>query len=429
MKERGYNAYLTAQKQFDHVADNINLDNATKDLLRQPGKEIHITVPVKMDDGTTKIYRGYRIHHNDARGPAKGGIRFHPDETVDTVRALAMWMTWKCAVVNIPLGGGKGGVICDPREMSLGEQERLCRGYVRELSKNVGPVIDVAAPDVMTNSQHMLWMLDEFETIYGGHYPGAITGKPVGMGGSLGRTEATGYGVVYTLREALKVMGIDIKTTNASIQGFGKVGKYAAKLYQEYGGTVVAVSCWDIEDKKSYTFKNEKGLDINALERISNGFGTINKEKAINELGCEVLEGDEWIKQDVDILMPCALENQLTTETLKHVSKRVKVICEGANGPTTTEADEIIQKKKIFMIPDFLCNAGGVTCSYFEQVQCNTNYYWPLDEVLEKLDRKMTDAFHEVYNLAIKKNLYMRDAAYGIAIKRVADAVKMRGWV
>jgi glutamate dehydrogenase len=429
VKEKGYNAYLTAQKQFDHVADNINLDNATKDLLRQPGKEIHITVPVKMDDGSTKIYRGYRIHHNDARGPAKGGIRFHPDETVDTVRALAMWMTWKCAVVNIPLGGGKGGVICDPREMSLGEQERLCRGYVRELSKNVGPVIDVAAPDVMTNSQHMLWMLDEFETIYGGHYPGAITGKPVGMGGSLGRTEATGYGVVYTLREALKVMGIDIKTTNASIQGFGKVGKYAAKLYQEYGGTVVAVSCWDIEDKKSYTFKNEKGLDINALERISNGFGTINKEKAINELGCEVLEGDEWIKQDVDILMPCALENQLTTETLKHVSKRVKVICEGANGPTTTEADEIIQKKKIFMIPDFLCNAGGVTCSYFEQVQCNTNYYWPLDEVLEKLDRKMTDAFHEVYNLAIKKNLYMRDAAYGIAIKRVADAVKMRGWV
>jgi glutamate dehydrogenase len=429
VKEKGYNAYLTAQKQFDHVADNINLDDATKDLLRQPGKEIHITVPVKMDDGSTKIYRGYRIHHNDARGPAKGGIRFHPDETVDTVRALAMWMTWKCAVVNIPLGGGKGGVICDPREMSLGEQERLCRGYVRELSKNVGPVIDVAAPDVMTNSQHMLWMLDEFETIYGGHYPGAITGKPVGMGGSLGRTEATGYGVVYTLREALKVMGIDIKTTNASIQGFGKVGKYAAKLYQEYGGTVVAVSCWDIEDKKSYTFKNEKGLDINALERISNGFGTINKEKAINELGCEVLEGDEWIKQDVDILMPCALENQLTTETLKHVSKRVKVICEGANGPTTTEADEIIQKKKIFMIPDFLCNAGGVTCSYFEQVQCNTNYYWPLDEVLEKLDRKMTDAFHEVYNLAIKKNLYMRDAAYGIAIKRVADAVKMRGWV
>ncbi|MCR3905766.1 MAG: Glu/Leu/Phe/Val dehydrogenase [Tenericutes bacterium] len=429
MKEKGYNAYLTAQKQFDHVAENINLDEATRDLLRQPGKEIHITIPVKMDDGTTKIYKGYRIHHNDARGPAKGGIRFHPEETVDTVRALSMWMTWKCAVVNIPLGGGKGGVICDPREMSLGEQERLCRGYVRELSVNVGPVIDVAAPDVMTNAQHMLWMLDEFETIYGGHYPGAITGKPVGMGGSLGRTEATGYGVVYTLREALKVLDIDIKSTKASIQGFGKVGKYAAKLYQEYGGIVVAVSCWDIDDKKSYTFKNENGIDIHALERISNGFGTINKDKAVNELGCEVLEGEEWIKQDVDILMPCALENQITTETLKHVSKRVKVICEGANGPTSTEADEIIQKKKIFMIPDFLCNAGGVTCSYFEQVQCNTNYYWPLKEVLEKLDRKMTEAFHEVYNLAVKKDLYMRDAAYGIAIKRVADAVKMRGWV
>jgi glutamate dehydrogenase len=231
------------------------------------------------------------------------------------------------------------------------------------------------------------------------------------------------------LREALKVLDIDIKSTKASIQGFGKVGKYAAKLYQEYGGIVVAVSCWDIDDKKSYTFKNENGIDIHALERISNGFGTINKDKAVNELGCEVLEGEEWIKQDVDILMPCALENQITTETLKHVSKRVKVICEGANGPTSTEADEIIQKKKIFMIPDFLCNAGGVTCSYFEQVQCNTNYYWPLKEVLEKLDRKMTEAFHEVYNLAVKKDLYMRDAAYGIAIKRVADAVKMRGWV
>jgi len=429
VKQQGYNAYLQAQKQFDEVAEKIHLEQSLRDLLRQPGKEFHITIPVKMDDGTTRIFNGYRIHHNDSRGPAKGGIRFHPEETVDTVRGLSMWMTWKCAVVDIPLGGGKGGVICDPRTMSLGEQERLCRGYVRELQKSLGPVIDVAAPDVMTNSQHMLWMLDEFETIIGGHYPGAITGKPVGMGGSLGRNEATGFGVMYTVREACKKLNIDITKTTASIQGYGKVGKYAAHKYAELGGKIIAVSCWDVEEKKSYTFRDLKGINIEALDKISNGYGTINKEKAVNELGLEVLDGDEWISQDVDILMPCALENQITKDKMKHVSKNVKMIAEGANGPTTVEADEIIHQRGIFLIPDFLCNAGGVTTSYFEQVQCNMNYYWPLDEVLTKLDHKMTHAFHAVYDLAIKENIYMRDAAYRIAIKRVADAVKMRGWV
>ncbi len=429
MKDQNYNAYTIAQKQFDDVAKNINLEQSARDLLRQPRREIHITIPVKMDDGTTRVFKGFRIHHNDARGPAKGGIRFHPEETVDTVRALSMWMTWKCAVVDIPLGGGKGGVICDPREMSLGEQERLCRGYVRELSKNVGPVIDVAAPDVMTNSQHMLWMLDEFETIYGGHYPGAITGKPVGMGGSLGRNEATGYGVVYTIREALKVLGIDIKSTTASLQGYGKVGKYAAKLYQKLGGKIIAVSSWDVEDKKSYTFRNLSGIQVEELEKITNGFGTIDKKRAVENLGCEILDGDDWIKQEVDILMPCALENQITKDNVGHISKKVKMIAEGANGPTTPEADAVIKKRNIFVIPDFLCNAGGVTCSYFEQVQCNMNYYWPLDEVITKLDAKMTDAFHAVYKLSCKKELFMRDAAYTIAILRVAEAVKLRGWI
>lgn len=429
MKEKNYNAYLIAQKQFDDVAENIELEQAARDILRQPKREIHITIPVKMDNGITKVFKGFRISHNDARGPAKGGIRFHPEETVDTVRALSMWMTWKCAVVDIPLGGGKGGVICDPREMSLGEQERLCRGYVRELSKNVGPFIDVAAPDVMTNSQHMLWMLDELETIYGGHYPGAITGKPVGMGGSLGRNEATGYGVVYTIREAMKVLGMDIKNTTASLQGFGKVGKFAAKLYTKLGGKVIAISSWDVHDKKAYTYKNLNGINIDELENISNGYGTINKKDAIEKLGCECLDGDDWLKQDVDILLPCALENQITIDNVKSISKKVKMIAEGANGPTTPQADEIIKNKGIFMIPDFLCNAGGVTCSYFEQVQCNMNYYWGLDEVLTKLDIKMTDAFHAVYKLSMKKDLYMRDAAYGIAITRVADAVKLRGWI
>ncbi|NLZ81598.1 MAG: Glu/Leu/Phe/Val dehydrogenase [Clostridiales bacterium] len=428
MEQKTYNAYVSAQTQFDKVADIIGLDEATRELLRQPSREFHVTIPVKMDDGTTKVFNGYRIQHNDARGPAKGGIRFHPQETVDTIRALSMWMTWKCAVVDIPLGGGKGGIICDPHNMTPAEQERLCRGYIRQLAKVMGPVCDVPAPDVMTNGQHMLWMMDEFETIHGGHYPGTITGKPVGMGGSLGRTEATGYGVIYTLREALKALNINVADTTASIQGFGNVAEYAARLYSSMGGKIIAISCWDNHDKKSYTFRKLTGLDVEQMASIKDAFGSIDKNKAL-ELGVEILDGSEWISQDVDILLPCALENQITPETIANISSKVRVICEGANGPTTPDCDEIIREKNIYMIPDFLCNAGGVTCSYFEQVQCNMNYFWTKEEVLEKLDQKMTDAFKAVHKLAQEKNLYMRDAAYVIAINRVAEAVKLRGWV
>ena len=428
MAQKSYNAYLTAQKQFDDVADKIGLNQSIRELLRQPSREFHFTIPVKMDDGTTKVFNGYRIQHNDARGPAKGGIRFHPQETVDTIRALSMWMTWKCSVVDIPLGGAKGGIICDPRNLSAGEQERLCRGYARQMAKNMGPTVDVPAPDVMTNGQHMLWMLDEYETIQGGHYPGMITGKPVGMGGSLGRTEATGYGVIYNLREALKVLNIDIAKTTASLQGFGNVAEHAARLYTSLGGKIITVSCWDNQDKVSRTFRNVNGLDIDKLASIKDSFGTIDKEKAI-QMGCELLDGDEWIAQDVDIILPCALENQLTPATFAKVSKQVKIICEGANGPTTPDCDELIKERNIYLIPDFLCNAGGVTCSYFEQVQCNMNYFWPKEEVLEKLDQKMTSAFHAVHNLACEKGIYMRDAAYVIAINRVAEAVKLRGWI
>lgn len=423
-----YNAYLAAQKQFDGVAELMGLDQAMRDLLRQPRQEFHFTIPVKMDDGSTRVFNGFRVQHNDARGPGKGGIRFHPEETVDTVRGLAMWMTWKCAVVDIPLGGAKGGIVCDPRELSPGEQERLCRGYVRQLAKNLGPVIDVPAPDVMTNSQHMLWMLDEFETIHGAHYPGMITGKPVGMGGSLGRTEATGYGVIFTLREALKKLGIDITKTTASLQGFGNVAEYAARKYTELGGKIIAISCWDNKAKRAWTFRNLNGLDIEQMAQIKDSFGSIDREKA-EAIGCEVLDGEAWIAQDVDILLPCALENQITPQTLAHVSDQVKVICEGANGPTTPDCDELIKARGIFLIPDFLCNAGGVTCSYFEQVQCNMNYFWPKEEVFEKLDAKMTAAYHAVHDLAQKQGLYMRDAAYVIAISRVAEAVRLRGWV
>lgn len=428
MSAKSYNPYENAQIQFDNVADILDLDEGTRQLLRQPIREYHFTIPVKMDDGSTRVFKAFRIVHNDARGPGKGGIRFHPQETADTVRALAMWMTWKCAVVDIPLGGAKGGVVCDPRELSETEQERLCRGYVRQISKVLGPYTDVPAPDVMTNAQHMLWMLDEFETIHGGRYPGMITGKPVGMGGSLGRTEATGFGVIYVLREALKELGIRPEDTTVSIQGFGNVAQHAAKMYQALGGKVIAISCWDNEDKKAYTFKKEEGIDVEALIDITDTYGTIDKKKAA-EMGLEVLDGDAWLKQDVDILIPAALENQITSANVDQISESVKIILEAANGPTTPDADEIIKKRGIFLIPDFLANAGGVTCSYFEQVQCNTNYFWEKDEVLDKLDKKMTAAYKAVSKLAKEKNFYMRDAAYAIAIDRVAKAVKMRGWV
>jgi glutamate dehydrogenase (NAD(P)+) len=349
-------------------------------------------------------------------------------ETIDTIRALSMWMTWKCSVVDIPLGGGKGGVVCDPRNLTEREQERLCRGYVRQLARNVGPNTDVPAPDVMTNAKHMLWMLDEYETIHGSRNPGFITGKPVGMGGSLGRTEATGFGVIYVLNEALNYLNIPVENTTASFQGFGNVAQYAVRLYQQLGGKVVAISCWDEADKKAYTFRKLDGMDIDALVNITDSYGTIDKDKA-KGLGYEVLPGNAWIEQDVDILIPAALENQITIENVQKISKQVKVICEAANGPTTPDADKVINERNIFVIPDFLANAGGVTCSYFEQVQSNQNYYWEKDEVLAKLKIKMTSAFKSVYELAENKKLRMRDAAYVIAINRVAQAVKSRGWV
>jgi glutamate dehydrogenase (NAD(P)+) len=380
-----------------------------------------------MDDGAFKVFRGFRVQHNDARGPAKGGIRFHPQETIDTVRALATWMTWKCAVVDIPLGGGKGGVICNPPDLSPREQEQLCRGWIRQVVRNIGPLQDVPAPDVMTNPQHMVWMLDEYERITGAHFPGVITGKPVEVGGSLGRTEATGYGVVYTVREALDRMGISLKGIRASLQGFGNVSQYAAKLLIELGGMVVAVSCWDNNDHKAYTFRKLDGIDLDYLLSITDRFGTIDKDKAIQS-GYELLDAGAWIEQDVEILIPAALENQITGATAQKIKSSVKLIAEGANGPTTPEADAVLKERGIFVIPDFLANAGGVTCSYFEQVQCNQNFFWPKQEVLDRLDQKMTQAFHAVAELAEDTGEYMRDAAYMIAIQRVATACHLRGW-
>ncbi len=422
------NAFEMAQAQFDKVAAILELDAATRELLRFPHREFSFAIPVRMDDGGMRIFRGFRVQHNDARGPAKGGIRFHPQETLDTVRALAMWMTWKCAVVNIPLGGGKGGVICDPHHLSLREQEAICRGWVRQMARNVGPVQDVPAPDVMTSGQHMVWMLDEYEAIHGGHYPGFITGKPVGLGGSQGRTEATGYGVVFTIREALRLLDVRAEDTRASVQGFGNVAQFAIELYRQIGGTVTCVSCWDDKDQESYSFRKASGIDPGELRSIADRFGGIDKERA-RGLGYEVLPGDAWLEQPVEILIPAALENQIREDNVAKIRNTVKVIAEGANGPTTPEADAVIEELGIFQIPDFLANAGGVTCSYFEQVQSNQNMFWEKDEVLGRLDLTMTAAFQAVADLAKKRALSMRDAAYVIAISRVADACRERGWV
>jgi glutamate dehydrogenase (NAD(P)+) len=428
MSQKPFNSFDMAQSQFDRIADLLGLDGPTRDFLRWPMREYQFLIPIRMDDGRAGIFRGFRVLHNDARGPGKGGLRFHPQETIDTIRALAMWMTWKCALMDIPLGGSNGGVVCDPHNLSLREQERLCRGWVRQLSRDLGPQIDVPAPEIMTNAQHMLWMLDEFEAIREQKLPGFITGKPVVLGGSLGRLEAAGFGLAFTLREALKELGMRPEDTTAGVQGFGNLGQHAIRLYQQMGGRVICVACWDQKDGTSYTYKKDSGIDFNSLLSVTDRFGGIEK-KGAQDLGYDVLPGNAWLEQDVDILIPAALENQITIDHVKKMRPRVKIIAEGANGPMTAEADKAIASRDIFLIPDILANAGGVTCSYFEQVQSHMNYYWEKDEVLGKLDVKMNSAFHAVLELAKEKSLSMRDAAFSIAIARVAQACKDRGWV
>ena len=424
-----FNEFEMAQKQFDHVAKLLDLDPQVAEVLRWPMREYHFRIPVRMDDGTMKIFEGFRVQHNDARGPNKGGIRFHPAETFDMVRALACWMTWKCAVADIPLGGGKGGIIVDPAGLSVSERERLCRGWVNKMWKNIGPRQDVPAPDVGTTPQMMSWMMDEYSKLVGTYTPGVFTGKPLGGGGSEGRTEATGYGVVYTIREAMKYLKIDPKKSVAACQGFGNVTQYASIAFIEMlGGTVACVSCWDRNDKKAYTYSKPGGIDPHFLMSITDQYGTIDK-KAAEKAGYLAEDGEAWITKEADVLIPGALSGTINAETIKKMSKRVKIVAEGANGPCTPEADEYFVKNNIFNIPDFLCNAGGVTCSYFESVQNDQNYYWSKEEVLQKLDVKMTVAFHGVLDMSLKQKAYMRDAAYMVAIDRVAKAMQLRGWV
>lgn len=423
------NEFEMAQKQFDNVAQKLNLSQQVCDVLRWPMREFTFRIPVRMDSGTIKVFTGFRVQHNDARGPNKGGIRFHPAETLDTVRGLAMWMTWKCAVADIPLGGGKGGVIVDPVSLTAFEKERLCRGWVDQIWKHIGPRIDVPAPDVGTTPQMMSWMMDEYSKLSGEYSPGVITGKPVKGGGSLGRTEATGYGVIFTIREAMKNMKIDPTRTISALQGFGNVSQYAAIGFIEIlGGKVACVSCWDRDDQTSYTFSKKGGIDPRFLQSITDQYGTIKKKEA-REAGYEIEDGEAWIAKEADVLIPGALGGQIHAKNVNRIHSRVKIVAEGANGPTTPEADEYCKAHNIFNIPDFLCNAGGVTCSYFESVQNDMNFYWHKDEVLKNLDNKMTAAFQGVYDLSQKESVYMRDAAYMIAIQKVVEAMEYRGWI
>ncbi len=423
-----FGPFRLAQEQFDRIAEMMGLEPSLRQLLREPMREYHVAVPVQTADSSFRVFRGFRIQHNDARGPAKGGVRFHPLETVDTLRALAMWMTWKTAVVDIPLGGAMGGVVCDPHLLSTRDLEAICRSYVRQVARDIGPLVDIPEPEIMTTSQHMTWMLDEYESLHGARFPGAVTGKPVVAGGSLGRLQAPGYGLVYTLREVLKELGVSPDQTTASVQGFGAVAQHAIELYLQIGGRVTCVSSWDQTAGASLAFRRAEGVDLGELRSIADRFGSIDRERAA-KLGYEVLDGDAWLEQQVDILVPAAFEGQVRADNVERVSRRVRIVIEGANGPTTAEAEEALRGRGVTLVPDLLANAGGVLCSYFEAVQSNTNSYWPLAEVLAKLDMALTAAYIAASDLARTKKLSLRDAALVTGVNRVAEVCRLRGWV
>jgi glutamate dehydrogenase (NAD(P)+) len=415
--QENLNPFSIAQAQLDEAAAVLGLDPDMHAFLREPMREFHFTIPVHMDDGRTRTFRGFRVQYNDARGPAKGGIRFHPDETIDTVRALAAWMTWKTAVSDIPLGGGKGGVICNPREMSRGELERLSRGYMGVIARNIGTTRDVPAPDVNTNPQIMAWMLDEYERITGRQEPGVITGKPEALGGSAGRGPATALGGIFTIREAAKLMGMSVEGASCAIQGYGNVGSNAHRLAHE----VLRLKVVAVSDEFGGIY-NRNGLHPDVVGEHVKVNGRVG--------GCpesEPIDNAELLELDVDILIPAAIENQLTGQNADQI--KAKIVAELANGPTTPQADEILHDKGVFIIPDFLCNAGGVTVSYFEMVQNTYQFYWDEEMVNQRLDVKMTAAFSAVAKMAAKKKVNNRIAAYLVAVARVAEAVRLRGWV
>ncbi|MDP2653170.1 MAG: Glu/Leu/Phe/Val dehydrogenase [Candidatus Omnitrophota bacterium] len=411
------NPFDIAQRQLAECVKILKLDPSVHKVLREPLRELHFTIPVRMDDGKVEVFKGFRVQYNDARGPCKGGIRFHPEETIDTVRALAAWMTWKTSLLDLPLGGGKGGVICNPKELSFGELERLSRGYIRAVCQIIGPEKDVPAPDVYTNPQIMAWMMDEYSKIYMKNQFGVITGKPLCVGGSLGRGDATARGGWYTIREAAKKRGINLKDATVAIQGYGNAGYYAALLGRDlFGCRIVAVS-----DSQG-GICNPKGLDPQAVYEHKIKSGSV-----VNFPGTSSLHNEEILTFNVDILIPAAMENVLTGLNAGDV--KAKIVAEFANGPTTPEADEILNSRDIHIIPDFLANAGGVTVSYFEMAQNFNMYYWEEAEIHKQLDRKMSHAYEAVYETSQKHKIGMRQAAYVVAVRRVVEAMKARGWV
>jgi len=411
------NPFEMAQKQLYDCAEILKFDSDIVGMLENPMRQLHVSVPVKMDDGTTKTFPGFRVHYNDVLGPCKGGIRFHPEETADTVKALAAWMTWKCALLNLPLGGGKGGIICNPKELSEGELERLSRSYINCVWKFIGPDIDVPAPDVYTTPQVMAWMMDEFSKLSGKNQFGVLTGKPLSIGGSAGRGDATAMGGMYAIREAAEELGIDLSKARVAVQGFGNAGSFAATLAEElFGAKVVAVS-----DSKGGVY-NPDGLNLKEVIKHK-----AETRSVINAPNTETITNNEVLELEVDILIAAALENAITEENAGNI--KAKVLAELANGPTTREADEILFEKGVHTIPDFLCNAGGVTVSYFEMVQNMYMYYWTAEEVYERLDKKMTTAYHEVLYASKNHSINMRKAAYVVAVSRVVEAMKLRGWV
>ena len=408
------NPFRIAQIQFDMAAEYLKLDPGLRQILRTPKRVMEVSVPVKMDNGQTKVFTGFRVQHNVSRGPAKGGLRYHPNVTLDEVKALAAWMTWKTATVNLPYGGAKGGIICDPKRMSKGELERMTRRYAAEIQPIIGPEVDIPAPDVYTDAQTMAWIMDTYAMTVGHASPGVVTGKPVSIGGSEGRTDATGRGVLFVVEEACKVKKINLRGATVAIQGFGNVGSAVARLFSEKKAKIVAIS-----DSRGGVH-NPRGIDPMRALRYKERSGTV-----VGMPGASRISNDELLVLKCDILIPAALENVITLHNAEQI--KAKIVAEAGNGPTTPHADEILSRKGIFVVPDILANAGGVTVSYFEWAQDLQGFFWQVQEVNSKLEFVMRRAFNDVHETMRKFHVYPRAAAYILAVGRVADATLVRG--
>lgn len=415
MTKENLNPFENAQLQLKEACDKLGTEPAVYEILKEPLRVLEVSIPVKMDDGTIKTFKGFRSQHNDAVGPTKGGIRFHQNVTKDEVKALSLWMTFKCSVTGIPYGGGKGGIIVDPKTLSESELERLSRGYIDAIYKLIGEKVDVPAPDVNTNGKIMAWMVDEYNKLVGQSSIGVITGKPLEFGGSLGRTAATGFGVAVTIREACKKLGIDMRKASLAVQGFGNVGSYTALNINKLGGKIVAIAEWN------GVIYNENGIDAKALMDYMKANKTI-----LGFPGTKQITIDEFWSLPVEVLVPAALENVITAAVAEKI--KAKIVAEAANGPTTPDADKILEKKGIVVTPDILTNAGGVTVSYFEWVQNLYGYYWSEEEVEQKEEVAMVKAFEDIWKIRTEYNVTMRNAAYMHSVKRVAAAMKARGW-